>query len=45
MEPLKPDFDPNDFKTAAAEILVAVPLAFRDGAFFRDGVLSELDAD
>jgi len=45
MEPLKPDFLPDDFKTAAIEVLVAVPLAFRDGAFFRDDVLTELDAD
>jgi hypothetical protein len=45
MLPLKPEFDPEDFKTASPEVLNPVPLAFRDGSFFRDDVLDEQDAD
>ena len=45
MEPLKPTFDPEEFKTAAPEALSSVPLAFKDGSFFKDDVLDELDAD
>lgn len=45
MEPLKPNFNPNEFKTAIVEVPVTAPLAFRDGEFFRDDVLSELDTD
>jgi hypothetical protein len=45
MDPLKPDFDPDEFKTAAPEVLNTVPLAFKDGSFFKDDVLDEQDAD
>ncbi len=45
MTPLKPNFDPNEFKTAAAEVLSTVPLAFKDGSFFKDDVLDEQDVD
>lgn len=44
MEPLKPELNPNEFKTAAPEVLNSVPLAFRDGSFFEDEVLGEQDA-
>lgn len=45
MDPLKPESIPEDFKTSAPEILVAVPLAFREGSSFKDDVLDEQDAD
>ena len=45
MEPLKPDFGPKEFKIAAPESLNPVPLAFKDGSFFKDDVLDEQDVD
>ena len=45
MDPLKPDFSPEDFKIAAPEILNTIPLAFRKDSFFRDDVLAEQDVD
>lgn len=37
-EPLRPQPLPTDFQTAAVEVLVPVPLAFRDEDTFRDEV-------
>lgn len=45
MDPLKPDFDPDEFQTATPEFLSPVPLAFKDGSFFKDDVLDEQDVD
>jgi hypothetical protein len=45
MHHLKPDFPVDDFKTATPEVINAIPLAFRDGSFFKDDVLAEQDVD
>lgn len=45
MELLRPNFSSEDFKTAAPAVLVPVPLAFKDGAYFKSDVLDELDTD
>lgn len=45
MNPLRPDFSPEEFKTAAPENVVPVMLAFRENEYFKNEVLSELDTD
>jgi hypothetical protein len=42
---IRPNFPPLDFKVAAPEVLVPVPFAFREGAFYRNDVLAEQDVD
>jgi hypothetical protein len=45
MEPIKPEVDPNEFKTAAPEQVTPLLLAFRDGSYFKEDVLDEQDTD
>ena len=45
VEPLKPEPGTGDFQTAMPEVLVPVPLAFRDNSAIRDDVLEEQPAD
>lgn len=45
MEPLKPQPGPDDFQTAAPEVVVPVPLGFRENSVLRDDVLEEQGAD
>ena len=45
MEPLKPLPGPDDFQTAIPEVVVQVPLGFRENSVLRDEVLEEQPAD
>lgn len=45
MNPLRPNFNLDEFKTAVSEIVVPLMLAFRENEYFKNEVLSELDTD
>lgn len=45
MNPIKPKFDSDDFKIAVDEKVESALLAFREGSYFREEVLEELNAN